>query len=191
MMPAMARVKSEPDTVYVLEDECGRIRYVGVTADASKRLGRHIRESRRSDTHRATWIRSIVAAGSVPTLRVVETGVRDWAEAEVRWIAKCRNDGCDLVNGNDGGHCVPARMRLGKPNYPYARYFMRVVGGYVNVIASGERKGHLEPGATDRFRAKLDRIHAGMRRHRKMGRMDMVEQKFKALADRKGWVVRG
>jgi len=133
----------------------------------------------------------MLAAGKTPTIRVVESGVADWREAERRWVAKCRNEGCDLVNGTDGGECVPHRMRSGVVDYPNARYYMRLLGGYVNVVATGERSGHLEPGSTDRFRAKIARIHAGMRRQRRMGRMDVVEQKFKELAERKGWVVRG
>jgi len=183
----MARVKSEPDTVYVLEDDAGRIRYVGVTADASKRLGRHIRESRRSDTRRATWIRSMLAAGKMPSLRVVESGVADWREAECRWVAKCRIEGCDLVNGTDGGEAVPERMKSGAATYPYVRELMKQIGSGCARRSGGKVLALLGEDAAESMDKRADEARAAVRSCRRAGRMEALEAGVRHLFESRGW----
>lgn len=182
--------KSEPNTVYVLEDETGRIRYVGVTADPAQRLGRHIRESRRADTHRSVWIRSMLSAGKMPTLRVVESGVVDWNEAERRWIAKYRNEGCDLVNGNDGGRAVSPRMLSGRPNYPYTRELMRRIGSACARRKGGKVLAILGEEAAAKMDAKAERARAAVRACRREGRMAAFESGAMKLLQSKGWTPR-
>jgi predicted GIY-YIG superfamily endonuclease len=97
--------------VYVLKDESGNPRYVGVTTEPAKRLARHLREAKERRTHRHRWVMSMVDRGVAPTLEVVEQ-TENWDEAERRWIAKLRSDGASLVNGNDGGH-EPSHFRSG------------------------------------------------------------------------------
>lgn len=66
--------------VYVLKDEAGMIRYVGLSDDPPRRHMEH----RRKATLPAPF-----------SMVVVEVGNR---ETEKAWIAKCLSDGCDLLN---------------------------------------------------------------------------------------------
>lgn len=120
----MPRLKS----VYVLRcPETNDIRYVGVTAEGGKRLARHVREARANKTHRHRWISKLVKAGKLPVFEIVESDAVDWSEAEKRWVAKFRADGCDLVNGNDGGKCMH-QTRAPSGQWPSYRRAMRVLG---------------------------------------------------------------
>lgn len=107
--------------VYSLEDEVGQVRYIGVSKNPPTRLDSHIRESRRGETHRCRWIRSVIERGFTPVMRILEW-VEDWSEGEMRWIAYFRLSGAPLVNGNDGGLCmkqarIPARFPTIKRTY--------------------------------------------------------------------------
>lgn len=97
--------------VYLLRDpRDNAIRYVGWTLLApDERLREHLRERQRNNRHhRARWIKCLARLQLAPTIHVVQRGRGDgWADAERKWIARCRADGCDLVNGTDGGEGVP------------------------------------------------------------------------------------
>jgi hypothetical protein len=84
-------------------------------------LSRHIREARQRKTHRHHWIAKLEDAGKQPVFTEIER-TSDWAEAEVRWIAYYKAQGCGLVNGNKGGVCMKqARDKEGLwPNYKRA-----------------------------------------------------------------------
>jgi len=58
--------------IYLLKDENGQVRYVGLAANPDDRLKRHLRECRVGNTHRKAWIRSMLERGHSPTMEVVE-----------------------------------------------------------------------------------------------------------------------
>lgn len=121
--------------VYVLKDETGAIRYVGVSKNPKRRLGYHMREWRATaagKTHRHAWMASMLARGVKPTLEVVEW-TPDWDEAERRWIAKCRADGCNLVNGNDGGRTM-RQAQARSESYPAVKRMYRYFEGNLRCL---------------------------------------------------------
>lgn len=92
-------------SIYALTDPRTRaIRYVGVTrCTLQKRLGDHIRKSRCGEkTHRATWIRSLLALNLKPEISLLET-TESGIEREIFWIQAMRDAGHDLTNGTNGG----------------------------------------------------------------------------------------
>jgi hypothetical protein len=99
--------------IYTLSDpRTNEIRYVGFTTQGAKeRLRRHIWESlkyRRSHRHR--WVNSLINAGVVPIINVIESGSGDgWSAVERKWIAFYRSSGARLVNFTDGGEGALAR----------------------------------------------------------------------------------
>lgn len=99
-------------TIYLLSDpNTGRVRYVGKTVKPlSQRLSEHVSTAKtnRRPCHRNHWIASFGKARPLITEVEVVTGpAEDAAEAERRWIASLRADGCDLVNATAGGEGVP------------------------------------------------------------------------------------
>jgi hypothetical protein len=98
-------------TVFIyalLDPRTNEIRYIGKTTNTEARMRRHLRNSELiKPLHRSRWIKSLVDNGHVPVMRVLETvESQNWQEAERRWISKCRDEGCRLVNmtpGGDGG----------------------------------------------------------------------------------------
>lgn len=101
--------------IYTLADpRDGRIRYVGITSKSLRqRLAWHIGETSKkaNQSHRVRWIRILRAAGLSPSIALFrEVGAEEkWQDAEKAAIAECRANGCDLVNGTDGGDGVPGR----------------------------------------------------------------------------------
>lgn len=81
-------------------------RYVGkTTVSVQYRLRKHLETARRGDkTYRGAWIRSLLTEGAMPVIIVLESVQPDvLSEAERRWIAHLRKQGCRLANGTDGG----------------------------------------------------------------------------------------
>lgn len=99
-------------TIYLLSDSTtGEVRYVGKTINPEKRLREHIRRARTKSenvrrTHNDNWINALLSVGVEPSLVCLETGegIDTWQEAEKRWIAYYREQGCDLVNIKEGGN---------------------------------------------------------------------------------------
>lgn len=95
--PAQAKiyVLLEPDT------EC--IRYVGWTVKSLReRLRAHLRD--KYACHKVNWIESLRRRGLTPKIRLVQVvDFTEWEEAERRWIAEYRVQGCALTNATDGG----------------------------------------------------------------------------------------
>lgn len=79
--------------VYVLKDEAGAIRYVGLSDDPPRRHMEH----RRKETLPLPF-----------TMVVVEVGHR---EAEKAWIAKCISDGCNILNLQGTANHQPTSTR--------------------------------------------------------------------------------
>lgn len=92
--------------IYALVDpRTQQCRYVGKADDPVRRLQRHLQKKRLQDrTHKATWLRSVVAAGFWPELFILEAVPKHgWAQAEKFWIAYLRMVGAELTNGTHGG----------------------------------------------------------------------------------------
>ena len=89
--------------IYGLFDpDTGELRYVGKAKDSGKRFKRHIDE-RRLNRPVNLWVRSLIASGKVPALKVLEVVEDDkWEEAERRLIAEHRKTS-KLLNLADGG----------------------------------------------------------------------------------------
>lgn len=112
-------------SIYGLVDPAaGSIRYVGYTSQIpEKRLKEHLYLARKKGDKRYRlpvfrWIRSLLAVGQLPEIRVLEIGAGDWKEAERRHIKVMRDAGHELTNVADGGLgpiCVSkaARRRAG------------------------------------------------------------------------------
>lgn len=101
--------------IYALTDPHSKeIRYVGWSVDVRQRLYRHCQDAKNGGrTHRAAWLRSLLAAGSKPLCDILETGSGDgWVEAERRWIKGLRELGCPLTNHADGGEGAPGYHKL-------------------------------------------------------------------------------
>ena len=98
-----------PVTIYTLEDPTTKVvRYIGKTEESlSKRLTKHVYDSKRKISHRNNWISSLVKQGLRPTITLLEEVTSErWQLEEKYWIAQFRAWGFDLVNGTDGGEAV-------------------------------------------------------------------------------------
>ncbi len=91
--------------IYTLHDEHGVVRYVGKTSKSlKKRLAGHLRSvNEQKASHRVNWIRSILAKGFLPTIRMLESVNGNGSKEEKKWIAFFRSVGVHLVNATDGG----------------------------------------------------------------------------------------
>jgi hypothetical protein len=101
----MGREVSQFD-VYALHVGDHKYRYVGVTTlGAEKRLGGHKRKSRNPEKNRAavySWIRKYYDDVTFEVLETVELK-EELYPAEIKWIAKMREEGYDLLNMVEGG----------------------------------------------------------------------------------------
>ena len=91
--------------IYALIDprnnEC---RYIGKTANTSKRFSAHIRASLVERTHKAAWVKSLLAISAAPTMEIIDIALPDCAdECEREWIAYFKFLGADLCNHTQGG----------------------------------------------------------------------------------------
>lgn len=90
--------------IYTLTDpRTDAVRYIGTTGRTLEcRLGDHIRQSRWGEkTHRANWIRQLLAADLLPVISMLE--ITEDKTREIYWIREYRERGIDLVNGTAGG----------------------------------------------------------------------------------------
>lgn len=81
------------------------VRYVGKTIDPARRLRHHMSEARRlPHLHKSRWIKTLVAEGLRPMIKVLEVVPEaEWEAAERRWIASFSN----LTNAAEGGSGCP------------------------------------------------------------------------------------
>jgi hypothetical protein len=92
--------------IYALVDpRTCRYRYVGKADNPKLRLQRHLQPKKLSgNTHKESWLRDLIAAGNLPTLKILECVKKtEWEVAEKYWIAYFRAYGEDLTNGTLGG----------------------------------------------------------------------------------------
>jgi hypothetical protein len=101
--------------IYVLVDPfTDEVRYVGKSIRPRERLANHCNEQ--SVTWRTNWIRTVLAQGKRPLLRIVQILDRDedWRAAERDWIAGLKERGARLTNctsGGDGVSGLPPEIR--------------------------------------------------------------------------------
>lgn len=92
--------------IYALTDpRTGDVRYVGKAANPKLRLRGHLRKQEiQANTHKARWLRTLLADGLLPSIVVLESVPADgWQEHEQRWIAYYRALGANLTNSTSGG----------------------------------------------------------------------------------------
>jgi len=94
-------------SVYVLFDSRAEnlIRYVGITANTTKRLLQHQNPRKSDQSRRAKWVLSVIRSGGQIILHVISTckSSRGAELEEINEISRLKALGCDLVNGTDGG----------------------------------------------------------------------------------------
>ncbi len=143
--------------IYALMDDLDAPRYVGKANDSKKRLGTHIRDSRRRDTPLYRWVRKCLARGFTPIVKILETCPEDqWKEREIHWISEFRGK-FKLLNVADGGdepHCpLDVRRNNGRKvailrvNTPEKRLFFE----QKRMLCAALSKGEISP----ETRAKL------------------------------------
>lgn len=93
----------------------GVVRYVGKATQPSARLRQHLR-ARQHKTPSGDWVDSLICAGLLPAMVVLETVDTPIAnDAERRWIAFYREQGNDLLNLTDGGDGGSRKGRVLSP----------------------------------------------------------------------------
>lgn len=116
--------------VYALKDDGGAIRYIGVSKTPDRRLKAHIRGAKYVESRKSNWVKSLLKVGKKPVMELLEW-TEDWDEAERRWVSLCREWGCRLVNGTDGGKHPCERMKEGRRNYPATANALRELGNHL------------------------------------------------------------
>ena len=91
--------------IYALIDpRTNQVRYIGKANEPSERLRQHISSARRQESHKARWIKELLALNLQPVLKVLEETTGDaWEALEVKWIADARRLGWPLTNYAAGG----------------------------------------------------------------------------------------
>lgn len=145
-------------TIYALIDpRDDAVRYVGIAVKPVKRLADHIKASAYETTHKARWIRQLLALGLQPTMQILEQGddtaLRE--EAERRWIAHYRSAGARLTNLTDGGDGVPGHRWTDEQR---AQLYGRPVTEDARKKISAARKG--QP-MNAQHRERLIALHTG------------------------------
>lgn len=100
--------------IYVLkEPSSGRVRYVGFSKNAQKRLKRHLQSALRQNLEYpiCRWIRKLDFMNLIPSLEIIERGRGEWESREKFWIAYYREKELDLLNVQAGGGVVPQESR--------------------------------------------------------------------------------
>lgn len=95
--------------IYVLKDPISfEVRYVGKSDKPTERLYEHIRKSKYNVNYKNNWINHLKKMGKSPILEIIdEVDKSEWGEAEKKWVADYKNNGCLLTNltmGGDGGN---------------------------------------------------------------------------------------
>jgi transposase len=113
--------------IYTLEDKNGNIRYVGKTNNLKIRYSSHIRLSKKENTHKSCWIKSLLKNDEYPIMNILdEVDVNEWEWWEIYWISQIKTWGFSLTNIESGGN-GPNRIseetrkklsnsHIGKPN---------------------------------------------------------------------------
>lgn len=106
--------------IYALTDMSGVCRYVGKSKNPRKRYGVHLSNLKRERTHKANWIRAMLAKGCRPGLEILDEVLEEEAAFwECEWIRFYRLWPQTLTNGTDGGEgatnpSLETRLRRGQ-----------------------------------------------------------------------------
>lgn len=89
----------------LLDPRNNELRYIGKTDNPKARLGKHIREAKKSTVlHRHAWIRSLLNIGLLPKLvLLMQVSDYNWQYVERLLIISLRDSGYSLTNMADGG----------------------------------------------------------------------------------------
>lgn len=111
-------------------------------------------DNKRERTHKANWIRSLLAERLEPTLEIVdEVAHSEWQAAEAAYILFFKEQGCDLVNttpGGEGSGSGQAHPRYGAKHSEVTRSKM---------VSAWKRR---KPFSAE-TRAKMGAAHKGLR----------------------------
>jgi predicted GIY-YIG superfamily endonuclease len=89
--------------VYALTDpDTGEIRYIGRSANMSKRLHQHCKSFKSEKTNSARWVSKLASQGKKPNMVILEAH-QNPIEIESKWIKWGKDNGFDLLNVMDGG----------------------------------------------------------------------------------------
>ncbi len=109
----------------LLDPRTGEIRYVGKADNPKKRLVGHLRQCKRGGSHRAHWLRLLLAEGFNPSLEVIDEVLQsEWAAVECAYVIFYKEQGCDLVNSTPGGEGFGTGANhplFGRPRPPEVR----------------------------------------------------------------------
>lgn len=108
----------------------------------------------------------MVANGLSPAMEVVEWA-EDWDEAERRWIAKYRNDGCQLTNGNDGGKTMHQAHACSE-TYPNIKRAYRILESSIRSLSRLGRP-------TEHLSLKLEQFRTNIAKARTTGRLSEID----------------
>lgn len=104
LQPLEAGGSTQTVEIYGLFDPSGALRYIGKAINASERFKGHLRDCQRRNTPVYCWIKSLLAKGEKPTMKVIGTAPKTaWQKAEKDFIAAARTNGERLLNVADGG----------------------------------------------------------------------------------------
>lgn len=112
--------------IYGLYDpRTGELRYVGQTRKGLReRLGAHVKEAKKDRTHKAAWIRSVLADGHAPEIHLLQefSTQLEADQAEVYWISffglagRLTNLAAGGVFGGSGPKSLATREKISKAN---------------------------------------------------------------------------
>ena len=86
----------------LLDPESYKIRYIGKADRPKSRYSAHLSDPYKN--HKANWVRSLLAQGKKPVLRILqEVGIDEWKFYENYWITELRANGVNLTNNTNGG----------------------------------------------------------------------------------------
>ena len=153
----------------LIDPRDGQLRYVGKSSAGLRRPRSHIFPSalKKEHTHKAYWLRRLIAAGLQPEIEVLETAPADIDDAEKFWIAYFKSIGCNLTNLTEGGEGV-----VGLRHSAAARAKMSAV-----------RRGVPK---SPEWRAKIAASNRGQPRPWLVGRPKSPEERAKLSAANKG-----
>jgi len=149
---------NQTTTIYVLKDARGGVRYVGKSSHSvTKRLSRHMADARDGyKTHKATWIRSMLRIGKIPSIETIEIVDGNGCNAERKWIAFFKNNGVDLTNATEGGEGIVGYKQSAETKRKHSE-------GIKKFYQTHRRYNYGKPPSLE-TRAKIGLAHKGTRR---------------------------
>jgi len=89
----------------LIDPETKLARYIGYTNDLTKRFKKHLNECKHVSTKKNDWLKSLLDKNLIPIIREIDstTILEDVKKLEIMYIAKYKENGCDLTNSTNGG----------------------------------------------------------------------------------------